>query len=105
MEQILSQVNLNDDAVRADRAAMEAVLTKYRRRIHSAMAGGGSEAVAKHKKRGKMLARERIEGLLDAADPPFLEFSALACARECTTTKPPQRGSSPAWAKSMGASA
>src|SRR5262249_30854844 len=39
--------------------------------------GGGEEAVAKHRKRGKLLARERIERLLDP-DAPFLEFSTLA---------------------------
>jgi acetyl-CoA carboxylase carboxyltransferase component len=39
--------------------------------------GGGEEAVRKHRLRGKMLARERIETLLDPG-APFLEFSALA---------------------------
>jgi len=39
--------------------------------------GGGDEAVAKHRARGKMLARERIDALLDPGSP-FLELSALA---------------------------
>ncbi len=39
--------------------------------------GGGPEAIEKHRKRGKLVARERIDLLLDAGSP-FLEFSTLA---------------------------
>lgn len=39
--------------------------------------GGGQVASEKHKSRGKLLARERIETLLDP-DSSFLEFSSLA---------------------------
>jgi len=39
--------------------------------------GGGEKAVTKHKSRGKLLARERIEKLLDDGTP-FLELSELA---------------------------
>ena len=42
-----------------------------------ALAGGGEKAVARHRKRGKLLPRERIELLLDP-DSPFLELSPLA---------------------------
>jgi 3-methylcrotonyl-CoA carboxylase beta subunit len=77
MELIPSQASLDDEAHRADRKAMDSILAEFRARTKTALAGGGSEAVAKHKKRGKMLARERIEGLLDPGSP-FLEFSPLA---------------------------
>ncbi|HBH02746.1 MAG: acetyl-CoA carboxylase carboxyltransferase subunit [Candidatus Rokubacteria bacterium RBG_16_73_20] len=40
-------------------------------------AGGGEKYVARHRARGKLLARERIELLLDR-DGPFLELSSLA---------------------------
>ncbi|GMH35178.1 hypothetical protein BSKO_03046 [Bryopsis sp. KO-2023] len=39
--------------------------------------GGGRDAVARHKARGKMLPRERISALLDPGSP-FLELSQLA---------------------------
>ncbi len=39
--------------------------------------GGDAKAIAKHRKRGKMLPRERIGCLLDVGSP-FLELSALA---------------------------
>ncbi|MEV4256265.1 carboxyl transferase domain-containing protein [Spirillospora sp. NPDC049652] len=42
-----------------------------------ALAGGGEKYVQRHRKRGKLLARERIELLLDP-DSPFLELSPLA---------------------------
>ncbi|MFG1710150.1 acyl-CoA carboxylase subunit beta [Nonomuraea sp. M3C6] len=42
-----------------------------------AVGGGGEKYVERHRKRGKLLARERIELLVDA-DSPFLELSPLA---------------------------
>ncbi|MEV6153652.1 carboxyl transferase domain-containing protein [Nonomuraea sp. NPDC052129] len=42
-----------------------------------AVAGGGDKYVERHRKRGKLLARERIELLIDP-DSPFLELSPLA---------------------------
>jgi len=56
----------NTELVRALNAALTDV-----------QAGGGSEAVAKHRARGKLLPRERIAALLDPG-APFLEFSPLA---------------------------
>nr|WP_246237129.1 carboxyl transferase domain-containing protein [Actinomadura chibensis] len=42
-----------------------------------ALDGGGDKYVTRHRKRGKLLARERVELLLDP-DSPFLELSPLA---------------------------
>lgn len=42
-----------------------------------AAAGGGEKKVARHRERGKLLARERIELLVDE-DSPFLELSPIA---------------------------
>ena len=44
-----------------------------------ALSGGGERYTKRHHERGKLLARERIELLLDA-DAPFLELSPLAAA-------------------------
>ena len=46
-------------------------------RVAKAREGGGPELTAKHKSRGKLLPRERIEQLLDKGSP-FLELSPLA---------------------------
>ena len=45
--------------------------------LGKSVAGGGEKYTERHRKRGKMLARERIELLLDP-DTPFLELSPLA---------------------------
>ena len=61
----------------ANRERMETLVTELRERTESAAAGGGAENVEKHRSRGKLLARERIELLLDPGSA-FLELNALA---------------------------
>ena len=51
------------------------------RHLAAARAGGGERYVKRHKERGKLLPRERIERLLDR-DSPFLELCALAGMHE-----------------------
>lgn len=77
MDPLTSHVDLDDETHRANRAAMMEIMAEYRTRLATAMAGGGEEAIAKHKSRGKMLARERIDALIDEGSA-FLEFSTLA---------------------------
>ncbi len=62
---------------RERRAAMLAKLAGLDAEHAKALAGGGEKYVTRHRKRGKLLARERIELLLDP-DSPFLELSPLA---------------------------
>ncbi|GAA4560190.1 acyl-CoA carboxylase subunit beta [Planotetraspora kaengkrachanensis] len=59
------------------RAAMLAKLTDLDAEHAKAVAGGGPKYVERHRDRGKLLARERIELLVDP-DSPFLELSPLA---------------------------
>jgi len=56
---------------------MKAVLEEFVEKLRIVQLGGGPDLIAKHKSRGKMLARERIDALVDPGSP-FLEFSALA---------------------------
>jgi len=58
-------------------SAYQSLLGTLRDRLRVVQAGGGSEAEARHRSRNKLLARERIDLLLDPGSP-FLEFSALA---------------------------
>jgi acetyl-CoA carboxylase carboxyltransferase component len=60
-----------------NRAAMLQRLGELDTALGSARAGGGDKYVTRHHARGKLLARERIELLLDR-DAPFLELSPLA---------------------------
>jgi acetyl-CoA carboxylase carboxyltransferase component len=61
----------------ANRDAMLRALAELDAEHAKALAGGGEKAVARHRKRGKLLPRERIELLIDP-DSPFLELSPLA---------------------------
>lgn len=61
----------------AHRAAMLTKLTELDAAQAEALAGGGEKYVERHRSRGKLLARERIELLIDE-DTPFLELSPLA---------------------------
>jgi 3-methylcrotonyl-CoA carboxylase beta subunit len=57
--------------------AMKALVADLRAKLEAAMQGGSEEARARHVARGKLLARERINLLLDPGTP-FLELSPLA---------------------------
>ncbi|MEU9066787.1 carboxyl transferase domain-containing protein [Streptomyces sp. NPDC048306] len=72
-----SALDPTDPDHRANREAMLARLAELDAEHAKALAGGGEKYVARHRKRGKLLARERIELLLDP-DTPFLELSPLA---------------------------
>jgi len=56
---------------------MEELVGELRDRLAAVRAGGGVDATAKHRKRGKLPARERVERLVDPGSD-FLELSALA---------------------------
>ncbi|MFG3616763.1 acyl-CoA carboxylase subunit beta [Nocardia sp. NPDC047654] len=57
--------------------AMAAKLAEVEAEFAKAIAGGGPDKLARHRKRGKLTARERIELLVDE-DSPFLELCPLA---------------------------
>jgi 3-methylcrotonyl-CoA carboxylase beta subunit len=58
-------------------AAMTALVADLRAKLEVATQGGSDEARARHVARGKLLARERVNMLLDPGSP-FLELSPLA---------------------------
>ncbi|NEC60543.1 acyl-CoA carboxylase subunit beta [Amycolatopsis rubida] len=77
MTTIRSTVDTRADEFAANREAMLDKLAEIDAEQAKAVAGGGEKYVERHRKRGKLLARERIELLLDE-DSPFLELSPLA---------------------------
>jgi acetyl-CoA carboxylase carboxyltransferase component len=72
-----THVRRGSPAFEENRAHNENLVAELRERLALVRRGGGDEAVARHRSRGKLLARERIERLIDPG-APFLEFSALA---------------------------
>jgi 3-methylcrotonyl-CoA carboxylase beta subunit len=57
--------------------AMKGLVQDLRKKLDAAMQGGSEDARAKHTARGKLLARDRVDLLIDPG-APFLELSALA---------------------------
>jgi acyl-CoA carboxylase subunit beta len=72
-----SALDATSAGYQANRAAMLGKLDEIAAEQANAVAGGGPKYVDRHRARGKLLARERIELLLDP-DSPFLELSPLA---------------------------
>jgi acyl-CoA carboxylase subunit beta len=70
-------IDVRSEAHRRNRDDMLALLEQIREAEQVALAGGGDRYVARHRERGKLLARERIDLLVDP-DTPFLELSMLA---------------------------
>ena len=56
---------------------MDTIMADYRAKMQTTMLGGGEKSIARHKSRGKLLARERIDAILDPGSA-FLEFSTMA---------------------------
>lgn len=77
MPAIASHLDPTSDQFVANRAAMIAQLEELDRLLACARAGGGEKYVERHRRRGKLLPRERIELLLDR-DSPFLELQPFA---------------------------
>ena len=70
-------VDKNSESYLKNVEEMNAACRDLEDRLAKVRAGGGAEAVAKHVSRDKLLARERVDKLLDPGSP-FLELSPLA---------------------------
>lgn len=77
MTVLRSTVDVSAPGYRDNRDALCAQLDELASEHAKALAGGGQKYVDRHHDRGKLLARERIELLLDP-DSAFLELSPLA---------------------------
>ncbi|HEX2786214.1 MAG TPA: carboxyl transferase domain-containing protein [Ilumatobacteraceae bacterium] len=71
------RVVVTSEQFRANREAMLAQLRQHDEQLAVVNGGGGPKYIERHRQRDKLLARERIEALLDI-ESPFLEFSPLA---------------------------
>jgi len=77
MRRIESKIRPSDPAFVENRRTMETLVGELRERLRAAQAGGPEEHRRRHKERGKLLARERIDALVDPGTA-FLELSPLA---------------------------
>src|SRR5438132_1468500 len=77
MAVLSSQVERESDEYARRRERMEALVAELRERTALVARGGGERALERHRSRGKLTARERIDRLVDP-DSAFLELSTLA---------------------------
>ena len=74
---VLASEVVRDETFERRRASMERLVAELRERTALVAAGGGEKAVERHRSRGKLTARERIDRLVDPGSA-FLELNALA---------------------------
>jgi acetyl-CoA carboxylase carboxyltransferase component len=77
MSVLSSQVDRASEPFERRRALMEGLVAELRERTALVAAGGGERGVERHRSRGKLTARERIDRLVDPGSA-FLELGALA---------------------------
>jgi acetyl-CoA carboxylase carboxyltransferase component len=74
---LTTQVDRGSDSFQERRERMEALVAELRKRTALVARGGGDKAVERHRSRGKLTARERVDRLVDPGTA-FLELNALA---------------------------
>jgi len=72
-----SKTDTSSKDFKNNRSEFLKVLEEYRQNLKQVKHGAPEKSVERHKKRGKLLARERIDLLIDP-DTPFLELSTMA---------------------------
>jgi acetyl-CoA carboxylase carboxyltransferase component len=77
MAVLTDRVDERSEAFRVNRASLLDKLAEHDAELEKVNGGGGPKYVERHRQRGKLLVRERIQLLLDP-DTPFLELSPLA---------------------------
>ncbi len=74
---VLTSNVVRDETFELRRARMEGLVAELRERTALVARGGGDKALERHRSRGKLTARERIDRLVDPGSA-FLELNALA---------------------------
>ena len=77
MAVLSSQVARESDEFARRHELMEGLVAELRERTAQVARGGGDKATERHRSRGKLTARERIDRLVDPGGA-FLELNALA---------------------------
>ena len=77
MSVIQSKIDPRSESFAANDKAMRALIEELHNNVDRVAEGGGASRAERHKKRGKLLARERIARLLDQG-APFLEIGQFA---------------------------
>jgi 3-methylcrotonyl-CoA carboxylase beta subunit len=77
MYRIESKINPGSEEFKKNKTEYLTLIEEFKRRLHLVRTGVPVAAVEKHRERGKLLARERIDLLVDP-NTPFVELSTMA---------------------------
>ena len=77
MKQISSNIDSNSLGFQSKKIEYERVMSDFESKLHGVLFRDTEQAVVRHVERGKLLARKRINLLIDE-NAPFLELSTLA---------------------------
>jgi 3-methylcrotonyl-CoA carboxylase beta subunit len=77
MAAIKSRIDARSEEFKANSASLQRQVDDLRARAGEVALGGDAKSRERHVARGKLLPRERVDGLLDAG-APFLEIGQLA---------------------------
>jgi acetyl-CoA carboxylase carboxyltransferase component len=77
MDTIPSKIRAGTPEFQANQADMQQRVDDLKARLKKAHQGGGQDSIDRHRSRGKLFVRDRVEALLDPGTP-FLETCALA---------------------------
>ncbi|XP_076183873.1 methylcrotonyl-CoA carboxylase subunit 2 isoform X2 [Ptiloglossa arizonensis] len=75
--QLIDEFEVKGSSFQENYLQMESLVRKLKKTVEKIVEGGEESARERHMKKGKLLARERINVLIDPTSP-FLEFSQLA---------------------------
>ncbi len=87
---ITSKIDIRSQDFIDKQQAMNELIEELHQNLNSLKCGGGESAQQRHRDRGKMLARDRVDNLLDDGSP-FLELSQFA-AWQCYEDDVPYAG-------------
>ncbi len=77
MDRIKSHIDTRSSDYHSNFEFNQSIVNELKKRIDETKLGGGEKSVTRHRKRDKLLPRERIDRILDQGSP-FLELSSLA---------------------------
>ncbi|MBN2637843.1 MAG: acyl-CoA carboxylase subunit beta [Bacteroidales bacterium] len=77
MQKLTTKIDVHSKEFQSNKKAFLDILNDYKQILRKNTVGGSISSVERHKSRGKLLARERIDLLIDQ-ETPFLELSPLA---------------------------
>ena len=89
MDRLPTKISTNSEDFKSRRETNLELIETLKQRLDVVNLGGGEKYVARHRSRDKMLARERIENIIDPGTA-FLELSPLA-ALTSTIREPTQQ--------------